>query len=70
MFIYGYILPESRQPKILQDAYVWFGRCRAVAVGTIFLMASSCHERSVGRRYGDRRHHALPEMLRRGYDKS
>ena len=73
MFIYmGYILSES---GIAEDLYkmlhVWFGRIRGgLAVGTIFLMViiSAMNGLSVaGMAIGATI--ALPEMLRRGYDK-
>jgi tripartite ATP-independent transporter DctM subunit len=73
MFIYmGYILSES---GIAEDLYkmlhVWFGRVRGgLAVGTIFLMViiSAMNGLSVaGMAIGATI--ALPEMLRRGYDK-
>jgi len=73
MFIYmGYILAES---GIAEDLYrmlhVWFGRIRGgLAVGTIFLMViiSAMNGLSVaGMAIGATI--ALPEMLRRGYDK-
>ncbi|MCO5134108.1 MAG: TRAP transporter large permease subunit [Phyllobacteriaceae bacterium] len=73
MFIYmGYILSES---GIAEDLYkmlhVWFGSLRGgLAVGTIFLMViiSAMNGLSVaGMAIGATI--ALPEMLRRGYDK-
>ena len=73
MFIYmGYILSES---GIAEDLYkmlhVWFGRVRGgLAIGTIFLMViiSAMNGLSVaGMAIGATI--ALPEMLRRGYDK-
>lgn len=73
MFIYmGYILAES---GIAEDLYrmlhVWFGRVRGgLAIGTIFLMViiSAMNGLSVaGMAIGATI--ALPEMLRRGYDK-
>jgi len=73
MFIYmGYILSES---GIAEDLYkmlhVWFGRLRGgLAIGTIFLMViiSAMNGLSVaGMAIGATI--ALPEMLRRGYDK-
>ena len=73
MFIYmGYILSES---GIAEDLYkmlhVWFGRIRGgLAIGTIFLMViiSAMNGLSVaGMAIGATI--ALPEMLRRGYDK-
>ncbi|MCY1127488.1 TRAP transporter large permease subunit [Frigidibacter sp. RF13] len=73
MFIYmGYILSEA---GIAEDLYrmlhVWFGRVRGgLAVGTIFLMViiSAMNGLSVaGMAIGATI--ALPEMLRRGYDK-
>ncbi len=73
MFIYmGYILSES---GIAEDLYkmlhVWFGRVSGgLAVGTIFLMViiSAMNGLSVaGMAIGATI--ALPEMLRRGYDK-
>ena len=73
MFIYmGYVLSES---GIAEDLYkmlhVWFGRVRGgLAVGTIFLMViiSAMNGLSVaGMAIGATI--ALPEMLRRGYDK-
>lgn len=74
MFIYmGYILSES---GIAEDLYrmlhVWFGRVRGgLAIGTIFLMViiSAMNGLSVaGMAIGATI--ALPEMLRRGYDKA
>ncbi|WBU62032.1 TRAP transporter large permease [Paracoccus albus] len=73
MFIYmGYVLSES---GIAEDLYrmlhVWFGRVRGgLAIGTIFLMViiSAMNGLSVaGMAIGATI--ALPEMLRRGYDK-
>lgn len=73
LFIYmGYILSES---GIAEDLYkmlhVWFGRIRGgLAIGTIFLMViiSAMNGLSVaGMAIGATI--ALPEMLRRGYDK-
>ena len=73
MFIYmGYILSEA---GIAEDLYrmlhVWFGRVRGgLAIGTIFLMViiSAMNGLSVaGMAIGATI--ALPEMLRRGYDK-
>ncbi|AUH33951.1 TRAP transporter large permease [Paracoccus tegillarcae] len=73
MFIYmGYVLSES---GIAEDLYkmlhVWFGRLRGgLAIGTIFLMViiSAMNGLSVaGMAIGATI--ALPEMLRRGYDK-
>jgi tripartite ATP-independent transporter DctM subunit len=73
LFIYmGYILSES---GIAEDLYrmlhVWFGRVRGgLAIGTIFLMViiSAMNGLSVaGMAIGATI--ALPEMLRRGYDK-
>jgi tripartite ATP-independent transporter DctM subunit len=73
LFIYmGYILAES---GIAEDLYkmlhVWFGRIRGgLAIGTIFLMViiSAMNGLSVaGMAIGATI--ALPEMLRRGYDK-
>ncbi|SDE72196.1 TRAP transporter, DctM subunit [Paracoccus isoporae] len=73
MFIYmGYILSES---GIAEDLYkmlhVWFGRVRGgLAIGTVFLMViiSAMNGLSVaGMAIGATI--ALPEMLRRGYDK-
>lgn len=73
LFIYmGYILSES---GIAEDLYkmlhVWFGRLRGgLAIGTIFLMViiSAMNGLSVaGMAIGATI--ALPEMLRRGYDK-
>ena len=73
MFIYmGYILAES---GIAEDLYkmlhVWFGRIRGgLAIGTILLMViiSAMNGLSVaGMAIGATI--ALPEMLRRGYDK-
>lgn len=73
LFIYmGYILSES---GIAEDLYrmlhVWFGRLRGgLAIGTIFLMViiSAMNGLSVaGIAIGATI--ALPEMLRRGYDK-
>ena len=73
MFIYmGYILAES---GIAEDLYkmlhVWFGRLSGgLAVGTLFLMViiSAMNGLSVaGMAIGATI--ALPEMLRRGYDK-
>lgn len=73
LFIYmGYILSES---GIAEDLYkmlhVWFGRVRGgLALGTIFLMViiSAMNGLSVaGMAIGATI--ALPEMLRRGYDK-
>jgi tripartite ATP-independent transporter DctM subunit len=73
MFIYmGYILSES---GIAEDLYrmlhVWFGRMNGgLAIGTIFLMViiSAMNGLSVaGMAIGSAI--ALPEMLRRGYDK-
>jgi len=73
LFIYmGYILAES---GIAEDLYrmlhVWFGRVRGgLAIGTIFLMViiSAMNGLSVaGMAIGATI--ALPEMLRRGYDK-
>ena len=73
LFIYmGYILAES---GIADDLYrmlhVWFGRVRGgLAIGTIFLMViiSAMNGLSVaGMAIGATI--ALPEMLRRGYDK-
>ncbi|HEV7254716.1 MAG TPA: TRAP transporter large permease subunit [Mesorhizobium sp.] len=73
LFIYmGYILSES---GIAEDLYrmfhVWFGRLRGgLAIGTIFLMViiSAMNGLSVaGMAIGSSI--ALPEMLRRGYDK-
>jgi tripartite ATP-independent transporter DctM subunit len=73
MFIYmGYILAES---GIAEDLYrmmhVWFGRARGgLAIGTILLMViiSAMNGLSVaGMAIGATI--ALPEMLRRGYDK-
>ncbi len=73
LFIYmGYILSES---GIADDLYrmlhVWFGRVRGgLAIGTIFLMViiSAMNGLSVaGMAIGATI--ALPEMLRRGYDK-
>lgn len=73
LFIYmGYILSES---GIADDLYrmlhVWFGRLRGgLAIGTIFLMViiSAMNGLSVaGMAIGATI--ALPEMLRRGYDK-
>jgi len=73
LFIYmGYILSES---GIAEDLYrmlhVWFGRVRGgLAIGTVFLMVviSAMNGLSVaGMAIGATI--ALPEMLRRGYDK-
>lgn len=73
LFIYmGYVLSES---GIAEDLYkmlhVWFGRVRGgLAIGTIFLMViiSAMNGLSVaGMAIGATI--ALPEMLRRGYDK-
>jgi tripartite ATP-independent transporter DctM subunit len=73
LFVYmGYILSES---GIAEDLYkmlhVWFGRIRGgLAIGTIFLMViiSAMNGLSVaGMAIGATI--ALPEMLRRGYDK-
>jgi tripartite ATP-independent transporter DctM subunit len=73
MFIYmGYVLSES---GIAEDLYrmlhVWFGRMRGgLAIGTILLMViiSAMNGLSVaGMAIGSAI--ALPEMLRRGYDK-
>jgi tripartite ATP-independent transporter DctM subunit len=73
LFIYmGYVLSES---GIAEDLYkmlhVWFGRLRGgLAIGTIFLMViiSAMNGLSVaGMAMGATI--ALPEMLRRGYDK-
>jgi tripartite ATP-independent transporter DctM subunit len=73
LFIYmGYVLSES---SIAEDLYkmlhVWFGRVRGgLAIGTIFLMViiSAMNGLSVaGMAIGATI--ALPEMLRRGYDK-
>ncbi len=73
LFIYmGYVLSES---GIAEDLYrmlhVWFGRIRGgLAIGTIFLMViiSAMNGLSVaGMAIGATI--ALPEMLRRGYDK-
>ena len=73
LFIYmGYVLSES---GIAEDLYkmlhVWFGRLRGgLAIGTIFLMViiSAMNGLSVaGMAIGATI--ALPEMLRRGYDK-
>ncbi len=73
LFIYmGYMLSES---GIAEDLYrmlhVWFGRVRGgLAIGTIFLMViiSAMNGLSVaGMAIGATI--ALPEMLRRGYDK-
>lgn len=73
LFIYmGYILSES---GIAEDLYkmlhVWFGKTKAgLAIGTIFLMViiSAMNGLSVaGMAIGATI--ALPEMLRRGYDK-
>ncbi|WP_138469752.1 TRAP transporter large permease subunit [Poseidonocella sp. HB161398] len=74
LFIYmGYILSEA---GIAEDLYrmlhVWFGRVRGgLAIGTIFLMViiSAMNGLSVaGMAIGATI--ALPEMLRRGYDKA
>lgn len=73
LFIYmGYVLSES---GIAEDLYkmlhIWFGRLRGgLAIGTIFLMViiSAMNGLSVaGMAIGATI--ALPEMLRRGYDK-
>jgi len=73
MFIYmGYILSESGIAEDLYKAlHVWFGRVRGgLAIGTIVLMViiSAMNGLSVaGMAIGATI--ALPEMLRRGYDK-
>ena len=73
MFIYmGYILAESGIAEDLYKAlHVWFGRMRGgLAIGTVFLMViiSAMNGLSVaGMAIGATI--ALPEMLRRGYDK-
>ncbi|WP_172329719.1 TRAP transporter large permease subunit [Mangrovicoccus sp. HB161399] len=74
LFIYmGYILSEAGIAEDLYRAlHVWFGRVRGgLAIGTIFLMViiSAMNGLSVaGMAIGATI--ALPEMLRRGYDKA
>ena len=73
LFIYmGYVLSESGIAEDLYRAlHVWFGRVRGgLAIGTVFLMViiSAMNGLSVaGMAIGATI--ALPEMLRRGYDK-